>query len=70
MQNLEQVTKQVENLSKSEKELLVKKLLEKMEYKDIIKLLEEKINDADIMATLKLIEPGFSDWNNEEDNKQ
>lgn len=68
MQSLEQITKQVENLSKLEKELLVKNLLEKMDHKDIIKLLQEKINDADIMATLKMIEPVFRDWDNEEDS--
>lgn len=67
MQNVEQLSKQIINLSKKEKEALLKKLILQMDSKYVIELFKETMDKEDIAVTLKMIEPIFADWDNKED---
>lgn len=67
MQNVEQLSKQIINLSKKEKEALLKKIILQMDSKYVIELFKETMNKKDIAVTLKMIEPVFADWDNKED---
>lgn len=67
MQNVEQLSKQIINLSKKEKEALLKKLILQMDSKYVIELFKETMDKEDIAVTLKMIEPVFADWDNKED---
>lgn len=68
MSNVDNLAKEIGNLSKVERQELVKKLLEKMNKDEIIQLLEKMTDDAELMGMLKTIEPTFNDWLNEEDS--
>lgn len=67
MQNVEQLSEQIINLSKKEKEALLKKIILQMDSKYVIELFKETMNKEDIAVTLKIIEPVFADWDNKED---
>jgi flagellar motility protein MotE (MotC chaperone) len=59
---------EINKLSRSEKQELVKKLLEKMNRDEIMHLLERLKDDLELAAMLKLTEQTFNDWDNEEDS--
>ena len=67
MSHVEYLSSQIEKLSWQEKQELTKKLLEKMNSEEIEELMEKIKDNKELTGILKLIEPVFEDWDNEED---
>lgn len=61
------LTSEVEKLSDTEKRELVDKLLKTMSKAQIKQLIDRNINNEELLNILKVAEPLFSDWENEED---
>ncbi|MBS4023387.1 MAG: hypothetical protein KGZ79_13360 [Dethiobacter sp.] len=68
MSGIRHIESEINKLSRSEKQELVKKLLEKMNRDEIMHLLEQLKDDLELAAMLKLSEQTFKDWDNEEDS--
>ena len=67
MSLVEYLSTEIEKLPKNEKQELTKKLLENMDGNEI-RVLMEKIKDSkELAGMLKVAEPAFADWDNEED---
>ena len=67
MSHVEYLSSQIEKLSWHEKQELTKRLLEKMNSEEIEELMEKIKDNKELTGILKLIEPVFEDWDNEED---
>ena len=67
MSNIERLTTEIEKLSSTEKQEMAKKLLEKMNNDEIMQLLEKLKDNIELFGLLKITEPVFEDWDNEED---
>jgi flagellar motility protein MotE (MotC chaperone) len=68
MSGIRHIESEINKLSSSEKQELVKKLLEKMNRDEIMHLLERLKDDLELAAMLKLSEQTFKNWDNEEDS--
>ncbi len=68
MSGIAHLESEINKLSRTEKQELVKKLLEKMNRDEIMHLLERLKDDLELAAMLKLSEQTFKDWDNEEDS--
>jgi len=67
MSLIEYLSSEIEKLSKNERQELTKKLLEKMNSDEIRVLMEKSKDSKELMGMLKVAEPAFEDWDNEED---
>lgn len=68
MSNIEQLSTEIEKLTSDEKQEMAKKLLDKMNNDEIMQLLEKLKDKMEVYGMLKVVEPVFSDWDNEEDS--
>ncbi len=67
MKKLNFLTSEAEKLSDTEKKELADKLLKKMSKAQIGELIDRNVNNIELLNTLKVAEPLYSDWENEED---
>lgn len=65
--SVEQLTIELEKLTSTEKQEIAKRLMKKMDNDEIQELLKQLKEDTDLLEMLKMVEPVFDDWNNEED---
>ena len=67
MSLVEYLSSEIEKLSKNERQELTRKLLEKMNSDEIRVLMEKSKDSKELKGMLKVAEPAFEDWDNEED---
>ncbi len=68
MSNIEHLTTEIEKLSSAEKQEMAKILFERMNNDEIMQLLEKLKENMELFGLLKITEPVFEDWDNEEDS--